>query len=113
MSLLTTLPFNSETQSYESKDVDLEIALEADGKNLARMEMGGGRQDCFHIFYLQPGVNQYTFLNKDTIQSMFTSSPAPLARMANLEISLRDEFNRLAFLNYREVQLVFEITHLE
>ena len=32
MSLLTTLPFNSETQSYESKDVDLEVALEVDGK---------------------------------------------------------------------------------
>ena len=91
----------------------LYLHLESDGKNLARMEMGAGRQDCFHIFYLQPGANQYTFLNKDTIQSMFTSSPAPLARMANLEINIRDEFNRLAFLNYREVQLVFEITHLE
>jgi hypothetical protein len=91
----------------------LYLHLESDGKNLARMEMGGGRQDCFHIFYLQPGANQYLFLNKDTIQSMFTSSPAPLARMANLEINIRDEFNRLAFLNHREVQLVFEITHLE
>jgi hypothetical protein len=27
LSLLTTLPFNSEMQGYDSKDVDIEIAL--------------------------------------------------------------------------------------
>ena len=91
----------------------LYLHLEADGKNLARMEMGAGRQDCFHIFFFHPGDHQYTFLNRDTIQSVFTSSPAPLARIANLEVSLRDEFNRPAFLNFREVQLILEITHLE
>lgn len=91
----------------------LYLHLETDGKNLARMEMGAGRQDCFHIFNIEPGVNNYTSLNKDTIQSMFTSSPAPIARMANLNVDIRDEFNRPAFLNYREVQLIFEITHLE
>jgi hypothetical protein len=32
LSLLTTLPFNSETQSYEGKEVDFEMALEIDGK---------------------------------------------------------------------------------
>jgi len=44
---------------------------------------------------------------------MFTSSPAPLARISNLEISFRDEFNRLVDLNHREINLVFEISHLE
>lgn len=91
----------------------LYLHLETDGKTLARMEMGAGRQDCFHIFNIDPGVNNYTSLNKDTIQSMFTSSPAPIARMANLNVDIRDEFNRPAYLNYREVQLIFEITHLE
>ena len=91
----------------------LYLHLETDGKSLARMEMGAGRQDCFHIFNIEPGANHYTSLNKDTIQSMFTSSPAPIARMANLNVDIRDEFNRPAYLNYREVQLIFEITHLE
>lgn len=88
------------------------LHLESDGKNLARMELGAGRNDCFHIFYIEPGSN-YTFLNKETDHSVFTSSPAPIARMANLEIFIRDEFNRLVDLNHRELNLVFEITHLE
>ena len=91
----------------------LYLHIESDGKNLARMEMGAGRQDCFHIFNLEHGLTQYKNIDRDTIHSMFTSSPAPLARMANLEISLRDEFNRMANLNHREVQLIFEISHLE
>lgn len=91
----------------------LYLHLETDGKSLARMEMGAGRQDCFHIFNIEPSVNHYTSLNKDTIHSMFISSPAPIARMANLNVDIRDEFNRLAYLNYREIQLIFEISHLE
>ena len=90
------------------------LYIEADGKNLARMELGAGRNDCFHIFFLDPRSNSgYIFLDKDTEHSVFTSSPAPLARIANLEISLRDEFNRFIDLNHRELNLVLEIAHLE
>lgn len=32
LSLLTTLPYNTETLSYEAKEVDFEMALEIDGK---------------------------------------------------------------------------------
>lgn len=32
LSLLTTIPFNSVTKIYESKEVDFEMALEIDGK---------------------------------------------------------------------------------
>ena len=76
------------------------------------MELGAGRPDCFHIFYVTPG-QQYIFLNKETDHSRFESVPAPLARIANLEIFFRDEFNRPVDLQNREVNLVFEITHLE
>lgn len=89
------------------------LHLESDGKNLSRMELGAGRQDCFHIFYLNPGSANYIFLNKETDHSTFSSSPAPISRITNLEISLRDEFNRPLDLQHREVNLVFEITHLE
>jgi len=89
------------------------LHLESDGKNLARMEVGAGRQDCFHIFYINPGQGNYVFLDKETDHSMFVSDPSPLARVTTLEINIRDEFNRLVNLNHREFTLVFEITHLE
>lgn len=89
------------------------LHLESDGRNLSRMELGAGRQDCFHIFYLIPGKDDYIFLNKETDHSMFESSPAPISRITTLEISLRDEFNRHLDINRRDYSLVFEVTHLE
>ena len=89
------------------------LHLEADGKNLSIIELGAGRHDCFHIFYIHHGQENYKFLDRDIDHSIFTSSPAPLARMSNLIIQLRDEFNRLIDTNFREINLVFDITHLE
>ena len=89
------------------------LHLETDGKNLSRMELGNGGRDCFHIFYLVPGSANYLLLNKETDHSIFESSPAPIARIMTLDISFRDEFNRVVDLNQRESTLVFEITHLE
>ena len=89
------------------------LHIDADGKSLSRMEFGAGRQDCFHMFLVSPGSANYLFLDKETDHSVYTSSPAPIARISNLEISLRDEFNRPLDINYRELNLVFEITHLE
>jgi len=89
------------------------LHIETDGKNLSRMELGNGRQDCFHIFYLVPGSANYLLLNKETDHSIFESSPAPIARIMTLNISFRDEFNRVVDFNQRESTLVFEITHLE
>ena len=91
----------------------LYLHIETDGRNLDRMEQGAGRRDCFHIFYLVPGAAEYLLLDKETDHSMYTSSPAPIARMSNLEINIFDEFNRPVDLNHRELNLVFEITHLE
>ncbi len=89
------------------------LHLETDGRNLSRMEVGAGRQDCFHIFYLIPGKDDYIFLNKETVQSIYESSPAPISRIKTFEISLRDEFGRPLDVNRRDYSLVFEITHLE
>ena len=91
----------------------LYLHIETDGKNLDRMEQGAGRRDCFHIFYMVPGAAEYLLLDKETDHSIYTSSPAPIARVSNLEINIFDEFNRPVDLNHREVNLVFEITHLE
>jgi hypothetical protein len=89
------------------------LHLESDGKNLARMEVGAGRQDCYHILYINPGEKNYIFLDKETDHSIFVSSPSPLARVTTIEMSVRDEFNRRVNLNHRDFSLVFEITHLE
>jgi len=103
-------PIPMDLQNFSSR---MYLHLESDGKNLSRMEVGAGRQDCFHIFYFIPGETEYMFLNKETDRSVFTSSPAPLSRITTLEISLRDEFNRPINMNHREVSLIFDITHLE
>jgi hypothetical protein len=89
------------------------LHLETDGRSLSLMEVGAGKQDCFHIFYLIPGEKDYVFLDKDIDHSIFESSPAPIARMTTLEVSLRDEFNRPLDVNRRDYSLIFEITHLE
>jgi len=89
------------------------LHLESDGRNLSKMEVGAGKQDCFHIFYLIPGQQDYIFLNKETVQTIFESSPAPISRITTLELSLRDEFGRPLDVNRRDYSLVFEITHLE
>jgi hypothetical protein len=89
------------------------LHLESDGRNLSRMEVGAGKQDCFHIFYLIPGKDDYIFLNKETVQTIYESSPAPISRITTLEVSLRDEFGRPLDVNRRDYSLAFEITHLE
>jgi hypothetical protein len=118
---LTDYTSNTSGYIYAPLPMDIEnfmtriyLHLESDGRNLSRMELGAGRPDCFHIFYLKPGESNYLLLNKETDHSsIFTSSPAPISRISNLEISLRDEFNRPVDLQHRELNLVFEIVHLE
>lgn len=83
--------------------------------DLHRLELSAGRRDCFHIFYLKPGEDNYIRLNKDTELALpiYYASPAPLSRISFLDISFRDEFYRLLDLQNRDVDLVLEITHLE
>ena len=82
-------------------------------QSLHRIEMSAGRRDAFHIFFMSPGAQNYLFLDKETHLSMYESNPAPISRMAGLEVSFRDEFYRLVDFQGREVNLIFEISHLE
>jgi len=79
---------------------------------LNRLEMGAGRKSCFHIIHFQETYGYYS-LNKDTHTPIFYSSPAPIARMATMTISLRDEFYRVLDLANHDYTLMFEITVLE
>ena len=95
-------------------------------QDLHRMEVSNGRIDCFHVVFIDPRIPNttptpgstdltpdYYYLDKETNFPLFESSPAPMARLATLEFSFRDEFYRLVDFQHREVNLVFEITHLE
>jgi hypothetical protein len=79
---------------------------------LHRMEVGAGGRDCFHIFFFSPG-QRYYFLNMETETPVYVSKPAPIARLSFLDIAIRDEFYRPLDLQNRDINLVFEITHLE
>ena len=80
---------------------------------LNRVEVGAGRKDCFHIIYMDPTTTDgYYFLNKDTYLPTYYSTPAPIARIASMTISLRDEFFRPVDLGNYDYTLVFEITTL-
>jgi hypothetical protein len=83
--------------------------------DLHRLELSAGRRDCFHIFYLKPGEENYIKLNKDTELALpiYHASPAPISRISFFDVSFRDEFYRPLDLQNRDVDLVLEITHLE
>jgi len=104
-------PFPVDAENFLNR-VYLYINAESN-KDLHRMEVGAGGKDCFHIFFLSPGAQNYIFLNMETETPVYTASPAPLSRLSFLDISLRDEFYRPLDLQNRDVTLVFEITHLE
>ena len=78
-----------------------------------RIERGAGRRDCFHVIYLDQVHDGYYTLNKDIHAPIFYSSPAPISRIATLNISIRDEFYRLVDLGKHDFTLLFEITFLD
>ena len=92
----------------------LYIHLNADNSiEMNRIECGAGRKDCFHILYLDQTRDGYYAMNWDTQSALYISSPAPIARMATLNVSIRDEFYRPVDLGKHDFTLVFDITYLE
>ena len=63
--------------------------------------------------YLDQNTGGYYTLNRDTYTPIFYSAPAPISRIATLNISLRDEFYRPVDLGGHDFTLVFELTYLE
>lgn len=82
-------------------------------QDLGTIERSVGRNQPHAIVYLDECCGNYKFLNKETFEPLFSSTPAPMARMATLEVSLRDEFDRLVDLNGRDFTLLLEVTFLD
>ena len=92
----------------------LYLHVNADNSNeLTRIESGSGRRDCFHVLFLSNCNDGFYNLNRDTYMPVYYSSPAPIARLSSLTITIRDEFFRLVDLGNHEYSLVFEITTLD
>jgi hypothetical protein len=90
------------------------LHLNADNSiELNRIEMGAGRKDCFHILFMDQAKDGYYTLNKELHMPIYFSSPAPIARIATLNVSIRDEFYRLVDLGNHDFTLMFEITYLD
>lgn len=77
------------------------------------IERSAGRMQPHSILYMDTVHNGYKYLNKETFQPIFFAFPAPLARVATLDIALRDEFDRPVDFNGRDFTLLLEIQYLE
>jgi hypothetical protein len=82
-------------------------------QDLNTIERSVGRKQPHAILYMDQIVNNYKFLNKETFEPLYSSYPAPISRISNLDIALRDEFDRLVDLNGRDFTILLEILSLE
>jgi hypothetical protein len=82
-------------------------------QDLNTIERSVGRQQPHAIVYFDELRNNYKFLNKETFEPLYLSYPAPIARMATLEIAIRDEFDRCVDLNGRDFTLLLEVVYLD
>ena len=82
-------------------------------QDLNTIERSVGRQQPHAIIYFDDLRNNYKFLNKETFEPLYCSYPAAIARIATLEISLRDEFDRCVDFNGRDFTLLLEVVVLD
>lgn len=82
-------------------------------QNLNTIERSVGRQQPHAIVYFDQLRNNYKFLNKETFEPLYASYPAPIARVATLDIAFRDEFDRPVDFNGRDFTLLLEVVYLD
>jgi hypothetical protein len=82
-------------------------------QDLGLIERAVGRQQPHAILYMDTSYGNYKFLNKETYEPLFQAKPAPISRLATLDVVLRDEFDRLIDLNGRDFTLLLEVEYCE
>lgn len=82
-------------------------------QDLNTIERSVGRQQPHAILYFDELRSNYKFLNKETFEPLYSSYPAPIARISAFEIALRDEFDRCIDLNGRDFTLLLEVVYLD
>lgn len=82
-------------------------------QEITMIERSVGRRAPYTIIYMDMNEQTYKTFTRETFEPTFTASPAPIARMTTLDISFRDEFDRLVNFNGRDVTLLIEFVYLE
>jgi hypothetical protein len=82
-------------------------------QDLATIEREVGRRQPHAIIYMDEPTLPYKYLNKELFEPLYCSSPAPIARMATLDISLLDQFDKLVDLCGRDWTLLLEIIYYD
>ncbi len=82
-------------------------------QDLNTIERSVGRQQPHAIVYFDELRNNYKFLNKETFEPLYSSYPAPISRIATLDIAIRDEFDRCIDMNGRDFTLLLEVVYLD
>lgn len=82
-------------------------------QDLNTIERSVGRQQPHAIVYFDELRNNYKFLNKETFEPLYLAYPAAIARIATLDISIRDEFDRCVDFNGRDFTLLLEFVTLD
>lgn len=105
--------------SPNSSDLDFMISriylyLNHDNtQDIATIERAVGRKQPHAIIYMDEPNLPYKYLNKEVFEPLFCSSPAPIARMATIDISLMDQFDNLIDLSGRDWTLLLEIIYYD
>ena len=82
-------------------------------QDLATIEREVGRRQPHAIIYMDEPTLPYKYLNKELFEPLYCSSPAPIARMATLDVSLLDQFDNLVDLCGRDWTLLLEIIYYD
>ena len=106
-----TSPYAAEL-NYLHNRVYLYINVET-SQDLTTIERSAGKRDPYTILYMNEDERPYKYFDKVTFEPCYISSPAPVARVRALDISIRDEFYRLIEMNGRDFTLLLEIVTLE
>jgi hypothetical protein len=77
-------------------------------QDLTAIGRGLGRKEPSLIIYMDQGIANMKFLNKETYDLFILSAPAPISRIGTLDVSFRDEYYRPVNFNGREVTLLME-----
>jgi len=81
-------------------------------QDIATIERSVGKKSPYSIIYMDQ-TSPYKTFTQENFEPVFTATPAPIARLTTLTISLRDEFDRILNFNGRDFTLLLEIVYLE
>ena len=81
-------------------------------QDIATIERSVGKKSPYSIIYMDQ-TSPYKTFTQENFEPVFTATPAPIARLTTLTISLRDEFDRILNFNGRDFTLLIEFVYLE